>query len=28
LCEPGPGVWPLRLAKHQRGGERMAAAPA
>ncbi len=22
LCEPGPGVWPLRLAKRQRGGER------
>jgi len=28
LCEPGPGVWPLRLAKRQCGGERMAAAPA
>src|SRR4029077_16505728 len=28
LCEPGPGVWPLRLAERQRGGERMTAAPA
>jgi len=28
LCEPGPGVWPLRLAKRHRGGERMTAAPA
>jgi len=28
LCEPGPGVRPLRLAKRLRGGERRPAAPA